>query len=255
MASAALVYGGVLLGVASGWLRFAPQAAVAAATLAILYVALPFDLVGASFVDTRVAIMLGFLIFAVVSPAGLPRLFGRAIAAAVVMLFTVRMLVVAAVWTEHRRDLADFRAIIASVPPGATVYLADVPPEEAPEYWDTRPRRRLSNDLRTEIHLPALLVIERRAFWPFLFANPTQQPIRLRPAYAALARAAASPHSDAALRADPERGSAALRDFDFALLLEAGADQDLANFVPQCLALQSRNDFAALFRVRHDACL
>ena len=255
MASATLAYGGVLLGVASGWLRFAPQAAVAAATLAILYVALPFDLVGASFVDTRVAIMLGFLIFAAVSPARLPRRFGRAIAAAVVMLFTVRMLVVAAVWTEHRRDLADLRAIIASVPPGATVYLADVPPEDAPEYWDTRPRRRLSNDLRTEVHLPALLVIERRAFWPFLFANPTQQPIRLRPAYAALVRAAASPHSDAALRADPEAGSAALRDFDFALLLEAGADQDLATLVPQCLALQSRNDFAALFQVRHDACL
>jgi hypothetical protein len=162
--------------------------------------------------------------------------------------------VVAAVWTEHRRDLADVRAIIASVPPGATVYLADVPPEEAPEYWDTRPRRRLSNDLRTEIHLPALLVIERRAFWPFLFANPTQQPIQLRPAYAALARAAASPHSDAALRADPEGGSAVLRDFDFALLLEAGADQNLATLVPKCLALQSRNDFAALFRVMHDAC-
>jgi hypothetical protein len=57
--------------------------------------------------------------------------------------------------------------------------------------------------------------------------------------------------------ADPDRGSAALRDFDFVLMLEAGADPDLSGFVPRCLALVSRTDFAALFKVRHDpgACL
>ena len=257
VATAALVYGGVLLGVASGWLTLAPQAAFAAAGLMILYIALPYNLMGTSYVDTRVAIMLGFLIFAAVSPARLPSLFSRAIAATLVMLFTVRVVVVAAVWTEHRRDLADLRAVMASVPPGATVYVTDVPPKEAPQYWNTRSHsRRLSNDVRTNSHLPALLLIERGAFWPFLFANPVQQPIRLRPVYAALVRAGDlhPPLSHAVLRADPDSGSAALRDFDFALMLEAGADQELATFVPKCLTLLSRNDFAALFRVRHGAC-
>ena len=46
---------------------------------------------------------------------------------------------------------------------------------------------------------------------------------------------------------------AALRDFDFVLMLEAGADPDLSGFVPKCLTLLSRTDFAALFRVRGDA--
>lgn len=255
VASAVLLCGGVVFGLAAGWLTLAPQAALATAVLVILYIVLPFNFMGTSFVDTRAAVMLGFLIFAVVTPVCLPQLPSRAIATALATLFTVRMLVVAAVWVEHRSDLASLRASISLVPAGASVYFTNVPPEEAPEYWDAGPRsRRLSNMLRTEYHLPALLLIERQAFWPVLFANPAQQPIRLRPAYAALAREAHDIPSHRALRIDPDSGSAALRDFDFVLMLEAGADQNLSAFVPRCLALQSRNDFAALFRVRHDVC-
>jgi hypothetical protein len=171
----------------------------------------------------------------------------------VFLLFAVRMGVLADVWTEHRSDLAELRAVIAPVPPGARVYMTNVPQEAAPEYWGAGPRsRRLSNTLRTDFHMPALLVIEQGAFWPILFANPAQQPIRLRPAYARLAQEAHDIPSHAALVTDPRRGAGALRDFDFVLMLEAGADADLANFVPQCLTLLSRTDFAALFRVVHE---
>jgi hypothetical protein len=201
--------------------------------------------------------MLGFLVFAAVDPIGLPRQAHHVAAAGLVALFVVRMAVVGLAWTEHRRDLADLRAVIAAVPRGALVYMTNVPQEEAPAYWDAGPlSRRLSNTLRTDYHLPALLLIERGAFWPLLFANPAQQPIQLRPAYARLAREAHDIPSHAALLADPDSGSAALRDFDFVLMLEAGADSDLAAFVPKCLTLVARTDIAALFRVGHepDAC-
>ena len=100
---------------------------------------------------------------------------------------------------------------------------------------------------------PALLLIERGAFWPLLFANPAQQPIRLRPAYARLAREVYDIPSHAELVAHPDSGCAGLRDFDFVLMLEAGSDPDLSDFVPKCLSLVSQTDFAALFRVRRDA--
>ncbi|HEY2618159.1 MAG TPA: hypothetical protein VGI78_12530 [Acetobacteraceae bacterium] len=252
--SAVLVYGGVALGVAAGWLALAPRAMAAVAVLAVLYVALPFDLMSGAFLDTRVAVMLGFLVFAAVDPVRVPKQTSRAVAAGLAVLFAVRMAVVAEVWAEHRRDLADLRAVIAAVPPGALVYMTSVPQQESPEYWDAGPRsRRLSNGLRADFHLPALLLIERGAFWPILFANPAQQPIRLRPEYARLAREAHDIPSHAALVLDPAHGSAALRDFDFVLMLEAGADADLAGFVPQCLDLVSSTDFAALFRVRREA--
>jgi len=132
--------------------------------------------------------------------------------------------------------------------------MTNVPQEEAPAYWDSGPRsRRLSNTLRTDFHLPALLLIERHAFWPILFANPAQQPIRLRPNYAELASKAHDIPSHAALVANPNSGTAALRDFDFVLMLEAGADANLTNFLPGCLTLLSRTDFAALFRVQRDS--
>jgi hypothetical protein len=253
MTTAVLVYGGIALGIAFGRLVVAPRAMLAVAVIAILYAALPFDLMSASFLDTRIAIMLGFLLFATVDPGHLPRLTRRVVAAGLAVLFAVRMAVVAEVWTEQRRDLADLRAVMAAVPPGALVYMTNVPQEEAPAYWNAGPRsRRLSNTLRTEFHMPALLLIERGAFWPTLFANLAQQPISLRPAYARLVREAHDIPAHAALVSHPDSGSAALRDFDFVLMLEAGADSDLAAFVPRCLALMSRTDFAALLRVRRD---
>jgi len=57
MASAVLLYGGVLLGVVAGRFKIAPRAAPAVVALAISYAVLPFDLMSASFLDTRVAIM------------------------------------------------------------------------------------------------------------------------------------------------------------------------------------------------------
>src|SRR6185503_19864525 len=103
------------------------------------------------------------------------------------------------------RDLAELRAVIADVPPGASVYMTNVPQGEAPAYWDAGPlSRRLSNTLLADHHLPALLLIERGAFWPVLFANPAQQPIELRPRYARLARKGHDIPSHAELVADPD---------------------------------------------------
>ena len=88
-----------------------------------------------------------------------------------------------------------------------------------------------------------------------LLADPTQQPI---PAAAGLC--GAGPCGSVPFRCGPASGSGRWIGGATRLRLRAvaggGADQDLADFcVPQCLALQSRNDFAALFQVRHDACL
>jgi hypothetical protein len=275
MISVVLIYGGIALGVAVGWLIVTPRAVAAVVILPVAYFALPFDLLSASFLDMRFAVMFGFLLFAAVDPA--PQRVAMAArespirrgmrmgpqaaswaypaaAAGCAMLFSVRIVTLSHVWSEQRRDVAELRAVIAAVPPGAKVLFTNVPQEEAPAYWDAGPRsRRLSNGLRADYHLPALLLIERGAYWPVLFANPAQQPIRLQPAYAKLAREAHDIPSHARLVGDPGSALPALCDFDFVLMLEAGADPDLANFIHGCLALESRSDFAALFRVLRDS--
>ena len=254
MLSAVLVYGGVALGIVAGWLMLAPRAVPAVAALVVLYVTLPFDLMSASFLDARIAIMLGYLLFAAVDPVGMPRPARRSVAAGLAVLFAVRMAVVAAVWAEHRRDVAELRAVIAAVPPGALVYVTNVPQEEAPAYWDAGPRsRRLSNGLRTDYHLPALLLIERGAFWPILFANPGQQPIRLRPDYARLAQEAHDIPSHGVTRRRSGqrcRGAARLR-FRSAARGRCGQRSDRFRAAMPHSGVAA--DFAALFRVRRDA--
>lgn len=254
MGTAALVYGGVALGIAFGRLSLAPQASVAMAVLLLAYVVLPFDLMSTAFLDTRVAVMAGYLLFAAVDPVRMSRWLGPGVAVTLTVLFIARMGVLADAWGEHRSDVAALRAAIGPVPSGAAVYLTTVPRAEAPSYWDAGPRsRELSNGLRADFHLPALLLIERGAFWPVLFANPAQQPIRLRPPYARLARIAATLPSHAELSAEPGRAWPALLEFDFVLLLEAGAQAEPAGFLPGCLTPLVRTGFAALFRVRRDA--
>ena len=139
--SAALVYGGIPSGVACGWLAVAPRALPAIVVLPVAYFLLPFDLASGSFLDMRVAIMFGFLVFAAVDPLRGNSKHIRVIFAAGAALFAVRMAVVAGVWTEHRHDLAELRAVIADVPAGAKVYFTNVSQEEAPAYWDTGPAR------------------------------------------------------------------------------------------------------------------
>jgi hypothetical protein len=70
-------------------------------------------------------------------------------------------------------------------------------------------------------------VIERRAFWPLLFADPSQQPVVARPPYADIAQPLGMPPAWLSLAEDPTRaaqlGSPYLADwrrrFDYVLVL------------------------------------
>ena len=196
-----------------------------------LYIAAPFGFKGTFNLDTRFAIILGFLLFTCVAPR-VPRIAGLAIAA----LFVVRMGIVAEAWHAHARDIAELRAAIADVPPGSAVFVATAPGPQP-----VRPGRVLSNGLRTDTHVPALLVIERQAWWPFLFDNPSQQPIETREPYRSLAeRVGGMPYWQDVPGLD-------LSGFDHLLLLNADMLPDLQ--ADRRLILVQRAGYAALFRV------
>jgi hypothetical protein len=109
------------------------------------------------------------------------------------LLLVIRVSVVGIAWHGHQRDVADLRRMIATVEPGTRVFVAGVSPEEAPQYWRNGPTsRRISYGIRVDYHLPALLLIEHRAYWPFLFDNPSQQPVVTLPPYRELAGRAGS---------------------------------------------------------------
>jgi hypothetical protein len=231
---------------ATGRLRVSPTAGIALLLVAGLYAVAPFGFKGTYNLDTRFAIILGLLLFAAVRPERLPRWAARGAALGFAGLFLARMAVLSLAWAGHASDLAQLRAAIAPVPAGARVLLTVVSPAEAPDAWRAAPlARRLSDGAVTDTHIPALLVIERHAWWPFLFDNASQQPIRTRQPYAALAERVGGVRAHRALTA------ADLCGFDDLLLLDADTDPGWTG-APLPLTPLRRTGYAALFAIGPD---
>jgi hypothetical protein len=220
--------------------RIPGPAVFAIALLLTAFLVTPYAWKGTYALDTRFAIMLGFMVFAGFVPGhratGLPH-----VVVALTLLFGARMALLMTGWAAHAADLDDLRIVLAQVRPGQTVYVAAAGLAEAPAYWNANPRwRLLSSGARTDQHLGALALIEHRAYWPFEFDNPSQQPIETREPYRELA--------DRVGRL-PDRAEAAIADvcgFDYVLLMEADAVSDLP---AERFRLLAQSGFAALYAV------
>ncbi len=195
----ALLFGFLILGLRGA--RYAPGARLALALLALGYFFAPDTLKGGTFVDVRLALMLGLLLFAGIAP---PPRFGRLAGFALAALIVARSASVAMTWNSHGAYLSDLRAAMAEIPPGAKVLAAQGPAQIV-----------ITDLYRMDSHMPALLVIERRAFWPLLFADAGQQPLIVRPPYDRMAQPLPSD--------TPDWGALQLKnwrsDFDYVLLI------------------------------------
>jgi hypothetical protein len=223
--------------------RFAPGARSAFIVLALIFVAAPNFLSGGTFLDMRLALMAGLLLFAGIAPRFTPRQ-ARAAGIVVAALLVLRVGAVTANWMDHELTLSDLRAAMADVPAGARVIVAQGPADAG---------HTLPGLYRLDSHLPALLVIERKAFWPLLFADPRQQPIEVRPPYAALSAQQADlpdwpfhePPSAADLANAPYLADWR-RNFDYLLVIDSQGALARPGLMPLHLG-----PYAALWRIVH----
>jgi hypothetical protein len=242
----------------SGRLRATPGVGGAIVSLLALYLACPFIMMDTGFIDARIPIMLGLLMFAGLRPQALSPRARRAIAAVLALTFLARTARVADVWLDHNRDLAEFRQVTAGVAPGSRVLVVSVDPDGAPNYWDNVPTgRRIPGFFRLDFHLPALLTIEHRAFIPYLFTVAAKQPMQVRPPFDRISVPQGQPPDWRSLElghsVHPDRPAPYLADwqqhYDYVLLLNAGASGDLRRYLPDRLTLLASADVAALFRI------
>ena len=168
-------------------LGVAPEMVAAFAILGALYAMLPPVLVDDGMVYERLSVPLAFVGIAGVQPR-LGRRAGAALALAVLALVAGRS---ALSWRNARaqaRLLAEVEQTIAAIPPAAHVLAV----RDGHNFWDVdadepKARRILGRTVDYQ-HLPALVTLERDAFWPMIFTTPGKQPLALRPAYAAAAQ-------------------------------------------------------------------
>jgi hypothetical protein len=168
-------------------LRIAPALAGIVALLLAAYPFVPFFLMQTAWVDQRLPILAGFLLFAGTLPRVRSGRTARLMVGAFAAAILARTIVIGAVWSTRDAQLADFRQVIAPVAPGDRVLVVQAERNADPNAMVNQPdsvRAMLRND--STMHLPALLVIEHGAFWPLLFTAPTKQPVRVIPPYDAI---------------------------------------------------------------------
>lgn len=188
----------------------APAFPLTMLVLVAAFLVAPASIKGGTFVDVRIMLMIVLVAFAGLSPR-LPRRQAALAALFFAALITVRAGYLASTWTAHRADLAEVRAAIAQVAPGAKVLVArghrgiDTDVDVA--------TRALPGVYRLDGHLGALLTIERKAFWPSMFADPAQQPITVRPPYDAIARSPSEPIDLPLLQADDRDAPGHIKDW------------------------------------------
>lgn len=232
-------------------LELAPGLPLAMAALLLAFVAAPSSLKGGTFVDLRFAMMMGLLLFAGIQPRLTARE-GAFAAIAIGLLIAARTFHIGSTWIDHRQDLADVRAAIAKVEPRARVLAARGRPGHI---VGTEPEARaLPGIYRLDGHLGALLVAERKAFFPLLFADPAQQPLTVRPPFDRIAQPLVEPAEWLWLSEQPLSSDAQLRarylaqwqrDFDYVLLIDAPADVQ----PHPALSLLYSGNYARLYRV------
>jgi hypothetical protein len=261
--NACFVIACICFAVGQRWLFVPRSGVIAIGLLLTAYLAAPFRLMGGAFFDYRFAIILGYLVFATSRESqGLPAGAAAGLFGSMLMLFCVRLATLAGVWQSQATEVAEMQAALSIVPPGSRVLIATVTTKDAPTYWHSVPRVRSIDGLYVaNVHLPVLLLVQRRAMPQTLFSDPSQQPIAVLPAYrdSTGSQAAWGVPSYSLLENganDPEvlRMHPYLADwpskFDFVVVVNAGGMADRPNFLAGRLALERSTEVAAVFRVR-----
>jgi hypothetical protein len=250
-----LILAGLLI---TGRLRIAPLAFLAFPLLTLVFFALPTGAKGVFYIDTRIPVMMGFLLFAATMPR-VPRPIGAAIFLAIAVMFVARMSLISRVWIDAQQDVSDVRGVLSVVTPGRRVLAVD-------DLVDTSNgrivrSRSLAHDYPNSFwHYASFAFIDRRAFWSDAFTLYGQQPVIAQPYYDRSGNPGAFPmqniHLLTGVDAIPGKSKPSYltnwpSKFDYILVMNASSDPNLEKFLPGKLRLISKQGFAALFEVRH----
>ena len=246
----------VVRGLFSRTLVFADALKYPLIALCVVAVLIPSEIFSTWGADLRLPTVICCLFVAATTLKLRNRRLGVAIVGALVAVFVARTALIADKWSDYDRQFAEFRAATKAIPEGSSLILAfsgDMQQGlDAKSYW----------------HMVSLAVIDRSAFVPTLFTNPTQQPIYVKPPYAKDDVPLLSPFELDFLVENVTPGKADHwakvgmtkninriwvnwhRRFDYLLILHTGT---LDNPLPRILERAARGSFFDIYRIKTKA--
>ncbi len=254
-----------LLALARRSLSLRPEPLLAAAILLVAFLVLPSTAIDNGMVYPRLALPVVLLCIAGIRPT-LPRPVAAAAAMAVVALTLYHAAGTAAVWSRQQAVLQDLRAVTREVAPCSRVLAT----RDGDNAWmverDEPAVSRIFYNGVAYANLPAWVMMERRAYWPMIFAQTGKQPLEVRPPFDRMQQNDGYLPLTQQLRLGPQSAGIAGSDrwpsqltdwrhrYDYVLILH----QHPRTVVPPELQLRARRGFAALYRVTtatpHAAC-
>ena len=244
-----------------GRLMMAPMLRVAGPLLLGAFMAMPTAYKGGYWIDARVPVLGGFVLFALIDMKPLAQREAAIVAVALAGAFLWRMAFVTAFWRGEQPMITGVREVLVQVTPGSRVLVVDGQPH--PRRWDgwaAAPHGVASHGFGVDyLHYGAFALIDRKAFWSDMFTLDGQQPLVPRAAYLSAGDGGADPFPP--LRAlAPSAASAQSSDrhlwmngwpakFQFLLVINPAPGIDLATELPRYLQLLDRRKMAELYRI------
>ncbi len=236
-----------------GTVRSARPALLVAVALAAGYLLLPLNLLDTGLVYRRLALPLALVCIVALDPMFRRRGVAAGLLACGVLLVGARSALTAWTWSGQEALLRDLRTAMAPIEPGGKVLaVRDGTRDYRVEPDETGARVAFHRAIAYQ-HLPALVIVERGAFWPLVFAAPGKQPIRVRPPFDEMAQHDGHLPLTHELRAEPDATDLPAhvvdwpQRYDYVLRLN-----HRPGTVPPDphLVLTVESGFAALYRVR-----
>jgi hypothetical protein len=171
--SAALGYGFLALALASRSLTIVPAMRLPLAALAVVAALMPDITSGCWLADIRVPVALPFLVIASTRFSMARRDLAVVMGAAAVAVLGLRVATVTASWRDYGREFAAYRAASAVITPGAKLLIVASPFPPQTRRLPGLPGVLALRQPAVYTHLAALSVIDRAAFYPYLFTGWT----------------------------------------------------------------------------------
>ena len=155
-----------------GALRIVPQMRLPLAAMLVAAILMPNFVNGSWGADFRLPVILPFVLLACTRlDASKPMLRGLSLAAT--LLFGLRIATVSQSWRDYDHWFDEFRRASAAISPGARLLIVETPVVGERPHLPGVPSFLANLQPQVFDHMGALAVIDRSAFFPYLFTGPT----------------------------------------------------------------------------------